>query len=86
VNRTEYAVRSSTTAGLAVEVDDVALVYRTAAAAGRVLDSPIAEFPFRQIEEDYAQACGDEQLLASVDKARQRLHKYRRDDDARATP
>jgi hypothetical protein len=71
---------------LAVEVDDIPLVCRTTAAAGRVLDNPVAEFPFRQIEEQYAEACGDEGLLASVDTARERLRKYLRDDDALATP
>jgi hypothetical protein len=71
---------------LAVEVDDIALVVRTTAAAGSVLDNPVAEFPFRQVEEEYAEACGDEQLAASVDTARQRLLAYLQDDDSLATP
>ena len=71
---------------LAVEVDDIALVVRTTASAGRVLDNPVAEFPFRQLEEEYAAACGDEQLVASVDQARQRLLAYLQHDDSLATP
>lgn len=69
---------------LAVEVDDIALVVRTSAAAGRVLDNPAVESPFRQVEEQYAEACGDEQLIASVKGARQRLLEYLRDEDSLA--
>jgi len=71
---------------LAVEVDDFALVARTTAAAGRVLDNPVSEFPFRQKEEEYAEACGDDELVASVDAAREKLLAYLRDEDSLATP
>ncbi|WP_395156960.1 hypothetical protein, partial [Ilumatobacter sp.] len=71
---------------LAVEVDDFALVARTTAAAGQVLDNPVSEFPFRQKEEEYAEACGDDQLVASVGAAREKLLAYLRDEDSLATP
>jgi nucleoid-associated protein YgaU len=71
---------------LAVEVDDFALVARTTAAAGQVLDNPVSEFPFRQKEEEYAEACGDDVLVASVDAARDKLLAYLRDEDSLATP
>jgi|GEM_PF-2557445 len=71
---------------LAVEVDDFALVARTTAAAGQVLDNPVSEFPFRQKEEEYAEACGDNDLVASVDAAREKLLAYLRDEDSLATP
>jgi len=71
---------------LAVEVDDFALVARTTAAAGQVLDNPVSEFPFRQKEEEYAEACGDDQLVASVSAAREKLLAYLRDEDSLATP
>ncbi|MFN3256350.1 MAG: LysM peptidoglycan-binding domain-containing protein [Ilumatobacter sp.] len=71
---------------LAVEVDDFALVARTTAAAGQVLDNPVSEFPFRQKEEEYAEACGDDDLVASVDAAREKLLAYLRDEDSLATP
>jgi hypothetical protein len=70
--------------GLAVEVDDIALVIRTTATAGRVLDNPLSEFPMRQAEQAYAEACGDTDLLASVEGARQRLIEYIDTDDALA--
>ena len=71
---------------LAVEVDDFALVARTTAAAGQVLDNPVSEFTIRQKEEEYAEACGDEDLAASVSAARQKLLTYLRDEDSLATP
>ena len=40
----------------------------------------------QEVEEEYAEACGDEQLAASVDTARQRLLAYLQDDDSLATP
>ena len=67
---------------LAVDVDDIALVIRTTATAGRVLDNPLSEFPMRQAEQAYAEACGDSELLASVEGARQRLIEYIDADDA----
>lgn len=70
--------------GLAVDVDDIALVIRTTATAGRVLDNPLSEFPMRQAEQAYAEACGDSELLASVEGARQRLIEYIDTDDALA--
>lgn len=70
--------------GLAVDVDDIALVIRTTATAGRVLDNPLSEFPMRQAEQAYAEACGDTDLLASVEGARQRLIEYIDTDDALA--
>jgi nucleoid-associated protein YgaU len=70
--------------GLAVDVDDIALVIRTTATAGRVLDNPLSEFPMRQAEQAYAGACGDTELLASVEGARQRLIEYIDTDDALA--
>ncbi|WP_420451770.1 hypothetical protein [Ilumatobacter sp.] len=69
---------------LAVDVDDIALVIRTTATAGRVLDNPLSEFPMRQAEQAYADACGDTELLASVEGARQRLIEYIDADDALA--
>lgn len=71
---------------LAVEVDDFALVARTTAAAGQVLDNPVSEFTIRQKEEEYAEACGDEELVASVSAAREKLLTYLRDEDSLATP
>ena len=71
---------------LAVEVDDFALVARTTAAAGQVLDNPVSEFTIRQKEEEYAEACGDEKLVASVSAAREKLLSYLRDEDSLATP
>lgn len=70
--------------GLAVDVDDIALVIQTTATAGRVLDNPLSEFPMRQAEQAYAEACGDTELLASVEGARQRLIEYIDTDDALA--
>ena len=70
--------------GLAVDVDDIALVIRTTATAGRVLDNPLSEFPMRQAELAYAEACGDTDLLASVEGARRRLIEYIDADDALA--
>ena len=70
---------------LAADVDDIALVVRTSASAGRVLDNPAVEGPFRQVEEEYAEACGDEQLIASVECARKRLLEYLRHEDSLAT-
>jgi hypothetical protein len=66
---------------LAVDVDDVALVIRT---AGRVVDNPLSEFPMRQAERAYADACGNTDLLASVEGARQRLIEYIDTDDSYA--
>ncbi len=66
---------------LAVD-DDIALVLRTTATAGRVLDNPLSEFPMRQAEQAYAEACGDSELLASVESARQRLIEYIDADEA----
>lgn len=80
---TNYACRLI---DLAVEVDDIALVVRTTAAAGRVLDNPVAEFPFRQAEEEYAALCGDEKLVASVTSAQQRLLSYLQNYDSLAEP
>jgi hypothetical protein len=70
---------------LAAEVDDIALVVRTTACAGHVLDNPAVEAPFRQAEAEYADACGDEQLIASVECARKRLLDYLRGEDSLAT-
>jgi nucleoid-associated protein YgaU len=70
--------------GLAVDVDDIALVIRTTATVGRVLDNPLSEFPMRQAEQAYAEACGDTDLLASVEGARQRLIEFIDTDDALA--
>lgn len=70
---------------LAVEVDDIALVVRTTAAAGRVLDNPVSEFPFRQVEQAYAEACGDDDLAASVAAARRKLLDYMNNQDSLAT-
>ena len=70
---------------LAAEVDDIALVVRTSACAGHVLDNPAVEAPFRQVEAEYAEACGDEQLIASVECARKRLLDHLRHEDSLAS-
>ncbi len=47
---------------------------------------PVAEFPFREAEEVHAEACGHEQLAASVDTARRRLLCYLNNHNSLATP
>ncbi len=66
---------------LAAEADDPALVLRTTKTCGCVLDNPLAEFPIRQAEQAYAEASGNDELLASVEHARAttpRTHRQRR--------
>jgi hypothetical protein len=69
---------------LAADARDTALVIRTTSTSGRVLDNPLAEFPMRQAEHLYAQACGDDALLASVESARKKLIAYIDTDDTYA--
>lgn len=66
---------------LAAEADDAALVLRTTKTCGCVLDNPLAEFPIRQAEQAYAEASGNDELLASVERARRRLLEHIDTDD-----
>jgi len=61
---------------LAFERNDIALVLETVRCAGRVIDDPLAEMPMRELERDYAQACSDPELAASVTEAHRRLAQY----------
>ena len=66
---------------LAAEADDPALVLRATSTSGCVLDNPLAEFPIRQAEQAYADASGNDDLLASVERARRKLLEHIDNDD-----
>lgn len=66
---------------LAAEADDPALVLRATTTSGCVLDNPLAEFPIRQAEQAYADASGNDDLLASVERARRKLLDHIDNDD-----
>ena len=46
-----------------------------------MLDNPLAEFPIRQAEQVYADASGNDDLLASVERARRKLLEHIDNDD-----
>ena len=66
---------------LAAEADDAALVLETTQTVSCVLDNPLAECPIRQAEQAYAEASGNEELLASVERARRKLLEHIDNDD-----
>lgn len=74
----EYATRLME---LAFDVDDLALVLQTVGCAGRVIDDPLTERPFRDLAREYAEASSDPDLAAAVSVAHQRLRDYVDDVD-----
>ena len=66
---------------LAAEADDAALVLETTKTVSCVLDNPLAEFPIRQAEQAFADASGNDDLLASVERARRKLLEHIDNDD-----
>lgn len=73
-----YATRLIELAG---ESNNAPLVVRTATAAGRVLDDPIAQIPFRQAVTRFAHVCADPALHASIEQARQHLLEHLMETD-----
>lgn len=66
---------------LAFDVDDIALVLQTAAAAGRVIDDPVALLPMCEVQRQFAEASGDPDLTAAVLQAHRRLLAHAEDYD-----
>ena len=53
---------------LAFDADDLALVLQAAAAAGRVIDDPVALMPMSEVQRQFAEASGDPDLTAAVSR------------------
>ena len=61
---------------LAFDADDLALVLQAAAAAGRVIDDPVALMPMSEVQRQFAEASGDPDLTAAVVEAHRRLRAH----------
>jgi hypothetical protein len=61
---------------LAFDADDLALVLQAAAAAGRVIDDPVALMPMSEVQRQFAEQSGDPDLTAAVVEAHRRLRAH----------